>query len=80
MREFDLAYFFFNLKIVAATGTTSINRIRVKDASASAITKVIYQMSVARGNGGGGGGWAVTEFQPYLSHMHTSLSLKFYGI
>ena len=48
MKEFDIACFFFNLKVVAAvvaaTATTSINRIRVRDSSV--VTKLIYHMPV----------------------------------
>ena len=53
--------FFYNLKVVAATATTSINRIRVRDASAT--TELIYHMLAAR--------CGIRGFQPSSSHKHT---------
>ena len=53
--------FFYNLKVVAATATTSINLIRVRDASAT--TELIYLMLAARGG--------IKWFQPFPSHTNT---------
>ena len=53
--------FFYNLKVAAATAATSINRIRVRDESAT--TELIYHMLAAPGG--------VRVFQPTPSHTHT---------
>ena len=62
MKEFDMR-FFFNLKVVAATATISINHVRVRGVSAS--TELIYHMPVARG------GFQFSGFQSSASHKHT---------
>ena len=61
MKEMDVVCFFCNLKVVAATAITFINRIRVRDASAT--TELIYHMLAARGG--------IRGFQPSPSHTHT---------
>ena len=46
MKEFDMR-FFFNLKVLIATATISINHVRVRGVSAS--TELIYHMLVVLG-------------------------------
>ena len=55
--------FFFNLKVVAATATTSINHIRGY--------KCKYQADLSPASSARGGEGRIRGFQPSLSHKHT---------